>query len=214
MLNLFLLLIAATVQAAGPGPEGPAGLGTAAIAVPSGMPTAPAVSGEAAAPAFLAPPAEPAAQAATAAPVFLAPATTAAPAFLAPATPALQAEPQTPGGRFTTATEVRPILAATRSNWIHVRDFNGQDLLYVTHLWSWRCGLLELRVGVNGAAPEVWPLPECHLDEAAPNAILENDGAPYRSYPPGSVAMVEVSLTYDDLTTETLRFDRKGMILP
>jgi hypothetical protein len=203
MFDLFFLLIAASLHAAGPPADRPA---TTATTV-------------AEAPVCLAPPAEVAAVAATAeaaAPAFLAPApmATAAPAFLAPMAPARQAEPQTPSGRFTTATEVRPILAVTRGNWIHVRDFNGRDLLYVTHLWSWRCGLIDLAVGINGAAPEPWPLPECHLDQAAPNAILENDGDPYRSYPAGSIAMVEIALTYDDLTTETVRFNRQGMVLP
>lgn len=203
MFDLLLLLIAVGLHAAGPQPDRPAAAATIT----------------AAAPAFLAPPSIVAGETAAVAPAFLspvapAPDATAAPAFLAPVAPARQAEAQTPDGRFTTATEVRPILAVTRGNWIHVRDFNGRDLLYVTHLWSWRCGLIELRVAINGAAPELWPLPECHLDQAAPNAILESDGEPYRSYPSGSIAMVEIALTYDDLTTETLRFNRQGMILP
>lgn len=128
-----------------------------------------------------------------------------------PQTP--QPEPQVPSGRFTTAMEVKPILAATRGNWISVRDFNGQDLLYVTHLWSWRCGLVELRVGVNGNPPEIWPLPPCHLNSPTPNMITESDGLPYRSFGRGQVALIEVQLTYDDLTSETVKFNRNGMPL-
>jgi len=154
--------------------------------------------------------------------VFLAPssdqtatAPAAAPAFLAPAAkPVLVAEPQTPSGRFTTATEVKPILNATKANWIHVREFDNKDLLCVTHLWSWRCGLLEMRIGINGNDPEVWPLPECHLDHASPAAMLEADGLPYSEFGLGSIANVEVVITYDDLSTDSAKFNRHGAVIP
>lgn len=126
----------------------------------------------------------------------------------------LQAEPQVPTGRFTTATEVRPILDATRGNWIAVRDFNGKDLVYVTHLWSWRCGLLEMRVGINGGQLQVWPMPPCHIDDPAPNAVKPEDGLPYAEFPQGSVATIEVQIIYDDLGTDTVRFDRQGVQIP
>ncbi|OBY28350.1 hypothetical protein [Leisingera sp. JC1] len=126
---------------------------------------------------------------------------------------ALAAEPQEATGRFTTALEVKPILAATQANWIHVREFDGQDLLYVTHLWSWRCGLVQVKLGVNGQTPEIWPLPDCHLEEGFPNMIKEEDGLPYRSYPLGSIEQIAVEVTYDDLSTESLTFSRNGQPL-
>lgn len=135
------------------------------------------------------------------------------PVFVAPES-GLVAEPQVPTGKFTTAVEIKPILGATRSNWIGVREFDGQDLLYVTHLWSWRCGLIELRIGINGAPPEVWPLPTCHEDQPAPNAILEQDGLPYGVFTLGSVQTIDVELTYDDLTTERARFERHAVKIP
>lgn len=124
------------------------------------------------------------------------------------------AEPQIASGRFLTALEVRPILNATRGNWISVREFGGQDLLYVSHLWAWRCGLHEIRVGVNGAAPEVWDMPECRPDQPAPAAVLDGDGLPYRSFPRRSVQLIEVHLLYDDMTTAQLRFNRAGIVIP
>lgn len=168
------------------------------------------------------------AQTAQAPPVFLAPApqteTAAPPVFLTPApaqtgqnpqsAPGLQAEPQIPTGRFTTATEVRPILTATKGNWISVRDFNGKDLVYVTHLWSWRCGLLAMKVGINGAPPQPWPLPPCHADEASPNAIKQTDGLPFAEFASGSVGLIEVHITFDDLSTDSARYNRQGVQIP
>lgn len=144
--------------------------------------------------------------------------TVAPPAFLgskaAEPQSGLVAEPQVPSGRFLTALEVRPILNATRGNWIAVREYGGEDLLYVTHLWSWRCGLAELRIGLNGAPPEIWPLPPCHEDLPMAATILESDGLPYRTFPLRSVQLIEVQLTYDDLSTARVRFNRGGVVIP
>jgi len=124
------------------------------------------------------------------------------------------AEPQTPLGRFTTATEVRPILTATRGNWVAVREYGGQDLVYVTHLMAWRCGLIGLRVGLNGGDLQDWPLPPCHADTAAPNALLPEDGLPYQGHPAGSVDSVQVKITYDDLGIDSATFERAMVLIP
>ena len=124
------------------------------------------------------------------------------------------AEPQVATGRFLTALEVKPILTATKSNWVSVREFNGQDLVYVTHVWSWRCGLLQMKVGINGQPPEIWDLPDCHEDQPAAAAILESDGLPYREFALGSVQQIEVEVTYDDLSTDSVRLTRLGTIIP
>ena len=130
------------------------------------------------------------------------------------AAPELVAEPQIVMGRFTTATEIRPILMATRMNWVAVRDYHGQDLLYLTHLLAWRCGLAQIKWGVNGGPMEVWPMPPCHEDTNAPNALTENDGLPYVALPAGSIETVEIELTYDDLGTESAAFARKLIQMP
>ena len=123
------------------------------------------------------------------------------------------AEDQAPTGRFLTATEVRPILAATRANWIALRDWEGQDLLYLTHLLAWRCGLHQIEYGVNGGPMQVFPLPPCH-DGPAPAALLPEDGLPYVAYPGGSVASVQIRLLYDDLGGEEASFDRAAVMMP
>jgi len=208
MIDVFFLMLAVAANA---GASGSVSSGSVIIAAPA----AEATTSDTEAPSFLAP--APSAGATAVAPAFLAPKTeqaTAAPAFLAPAAKTgLVAEPQTPTGRFTTATEVKPILNATKANWILVREFDGKDLLYVTHLMAWRCGLVEMRVGINGNTPEILPLPDCHLDQPSPGALLETDGLPYTSYGLGSIAMVEVEITYDDLSKDSVKFNRNGMII-
>ena len=126
----------------------------------------------------------------------------------------LQAEPQTPSGKFTTATEVKPILDATKGNWVAVREFNGQDLLYVTHLWGWRCGLAAMAISVNDEPMQNWPLPPCHMQYATPNAILDDDGLPYLTLRLGSVQSITIQVVYDDLSMDAARFARGDVLIP
>jgi len=208
MIDVFFLMLAVAANA---------GSGDVSSSAEASVAVTPSILVPAPAPIPELAPSAPDSETAAVTPLFLTPkedTAAATPLFLAPAAkPGLVAEPQTPTGRFTTATEVKPILNATKANWIHVRDFDGKDLLYVTHLWSWRCGLLEMRVGINGNTPEIWPLPECHLDHASPAAMLEEDGLPYAEFGAGSIAMVEVEITYDDLSKDSVKFNRNGMII-
>jgi hypothetical protein len=126
----------------------------------------------------------------------------------------LVAEPQTPSGKFTTAGEIKPILNATKGNWVAVRQYGGKDLLYITHLWSWRCGLSAIAISVNGEAMQNWPLPPCHLEYATPNAILEEDGLPYLSLREGAVESITIQIVYDDLSMDMASFDRSAVLIP
>lgn len=126
----------------------------------------------------------------------------------------LVAEDQTPTGKFTTATEVKPILSATQGSWIAVREWQGQDLVYVSHIWAWRCGLVQLEIAVNDAPFDVWPLPACHTDTALPNGITDTDGSPYRAFDLQSVQHLKVRLTLDDLSVQEASFERKNVQLP
>ncbi len=125
-------------------------------------------------------------------------------------------EDQTPTGQFTTATEVKPILSMTQANWVAVRDFNGQDLLYFTHLLAWRCGLWDIQFGVNGApADQTFAMEPCNIDTAQPNALADVENyLPYLTFPQGSIESVTVTLTYDDGTTETATFERQAILIP
>ncbi|WP_226780455.1 hypothetical protein [Oceaniglobus trochenteri] len=136
------------------------------------------------------------------------------PAALLPPTPAFDAEDQTPTGKFTTAAEVRIILEATRANWVALRDYEGQDLLYFTQLLSWRCGLHQIEYSINDGAPQVLEAEPCHLDTAQPNAITAETTLPYLAFPKGSVQSVGVQLLFDDLSTDTARFERNAILMP
>ncbi|WP_421998655.1 hypothetical protein [Roseovarius confluentis] len=131
----------------------------------------------------------------------------------APSSSAFEAEDQTPTGKFTTATEIKPIVEATRGNWVAVREYDGQDWLYLTHLLSWRCGMHQMRVGVNGGTLEVWEMPACQTETATPNAIT-SETVLYRTFPPGSVDSVEIEILYDDLDTAAGAFGRKEVLMP
>jgi len=125
-----------------------------------------------------------------------------------------QPEPQTPTGKFTTATEVKPILTATKSAWLALREYDGKDLLYFTQLLAWRCGLHEIQFAVNGAAPQLLEIEACHTDTAQPNAMKMDSHLPYLSYDLGSVNHVTVTVIYDDASTDSAEFSRKDILMP
>lgn len=126
----------------------------------------------------------------------------------------LLADPQTPSGKFTTATEIKPILAATKGNWVAVRDYDGKDWLYVTHLWSWRCGLAAMAISVNGETMQNWPMPPCHEQFTTPNALLEDDALPVLTFRQGSVQTITIQIVYDDLTMDMATFERGNVLIP
>lgn len=119
------------------------------------------------------------------------------------------AEDQTPTGKMTTATEVRPILTVTKPQWVAVRDYDNKDLLYFTNLLAWRCGLLEITYSVNGGPSEPLKMEPCHEDEATPNALHADDVLPYVALPAGAVTSVEVEILYDDLGTDSASYQRE-----
>lgn len=125
-----------------------------------------------------------------------------------------QPEPQDPTGKFTTATEVKPILTATKSAWVALREYDGKDLLYFTHLVAWRCGLHEIQFGVNGAAQQVFEVEDCYTDTAQPNAIKAESHLPYIGYDLGAVNHVTVTLIYDDGSKDSAEYGRKEILMP
>ena len=117
---------------------------------------------------------------------------------------------------FTTAAEVRPILDAIRADWIAVREYEGKDLVYFTNSMSWRCGMTEIRYGLNGAAPEtVLPMEPCYEGEANPNVLKLDQGIEiYITEPLKSVQTVSVVMILDDGTEQVAEFSRAEVLMP
>ncbi|MCR8725367.1 hypothetical protein [Frigidibacter sp. ROC022] len=121
------------------------------------------------------------------------------------------AENLDPTGKMTTAAEIKPILTVTKGQWLAVRDYDGQDLLYFTNLLAWRCGVFEIRYAVNDGPVQIFEAEPCYDDEAAPNALKLEDSLPYVVLPAGSVASVRVEVLYDDLSVDSAEYDRAAI---
>lgn len=114
---------------------------------------------------------------------------------------------------MTTAAEVKPILTAIKPNWISLREYDGQDLVYFTMIESWRCGVDKVMYGINAdKADTEWEMETCYEDEGAPNAIKAEGRLPFTGFELGSVNKIVVEVTYDDGTTDTAAFGRTGML--
>jgi hypothetical protein len=116
--------------------------------------------------------------------------------------------------QFTTAAEVKPILDATKAKWVSVREYDGKDLLYFTHLMAWRCGIDQIHYAVNGGKEKQWKGEACHDGEAQPNAIKATNILPFVTFPLGSVKTVKVRLVYDDGTTDSASYKRANILTP
>ncbi|SFJ20481.1 hypothetical protein [Celeribacter neptunius] len=113
---------------------------------------------------------------------------------------------------FTTAAEVKPILTATKPQWVAVRLYDGKDLLYFTNLLSWRCGLSGIQYAVNGGEMTVFEPEPCYENTATPNALkAESLDAILVSFPPETVRTIDVSVTFDDGSTEAAHYERKAV---
>ncbi len=117
---------------------------------------------------------------------------------------------------FTTAAEVKPILTATKPQWIAVREYDGNDLLYFTNLLAWRCGVDKILYGLNGAPAEtVFAAEPCHDGEAQPNALKMDQGQDiYLTLPLQSVQNVTLLITYDDGSTDRADYARNAILTP
>ncbi len=111
--------------------------------------------------------------------------------------------------QFLTAAEVKPILEMTQGNWLGVRVYDGNDLLYFTHLVTFRCGLEEVFYGINGEMPsEALPMEPCHEGTAAPGAMDPVKYPPYMTFPVGSIHSVTLMMMYDDGDIQEVTFER------
>ena len=114
--------------------------------------------------------------------------------------------------QMTTTAQVKPILEMTKGNWVAVREYGGQDLLYFTHLEVFRCGLAQIAFAVNGQSPWLWQTPPCPGDETF--SEISADRLPYAAFPLGSIETVWIELTYEDGTVQSEAFARGAIMTP
>ncbi|RLJ59123.1 hypothetical protein BCF46_1267 [Litoreibacter meonggei] len=112
---------------------------------------------------------------------------------------------------FTTSAGVKPILELIRPQWIAIRPYDGQDLLYMTTLLTYRCGIEQIRFSYNGGELQVWDGEPCYWDEASPMALKVETHLPYAVAPLDSLQTVTINLLFDDGTTMEQSYQRKDV---
>lgn len=112
--------------------------------------------------------------------------------------------------QFTTSAEVKPILKMIKPQWVSLREFNGEDLLYFTILEVYRCGIDQIRYVINTGKPRVWETPPCPGDETF--SEIPADRLPYTGFELGSVQRLRIELTYDDGTIEWAEYERSDVL--
>lgn len=112
---------------------------------------------------------------------------------------------------FTTSAGVKPILELIRPQWIAIRPYEGQDLLYMTTLLTYRCGIQQIRFSYNGGELQVWNGEPCYHDEASPMALKMETHLPYAVAPLDSLQTVTINLLFDDGTTMEHSYLRKDV---
>jgi len=119
--------------------------------------------------------------------------------------------PVVAGAQMVDAAQIRPILDATKNNWVAVREWGGQDLVYFTHLLTWRCGLTKIQYSINSMAADMnWPFVPC--DETSSNPMaLPDDQKIYGNFALNSVQSITVKITYDDGAQDTVTFQRAAI---
>ncbi|MBN9671453.1 hypothetical protein [Roseibium aggregatum] len=96
--------------------------------------------------------------------------------------------------------QIKNILDLTKTSWVSFRDWQGQELIYFTHLESWKCGIDYVFYGLNGGPlDQEWQLDEC--DPNNPNVVLKEK--PYIALPLGSAQSISVQLIFKDGTKST-----------
>jgi hypothetical protein len=109
------------------------------------------------------------------------------------------------------AAQIRPILDATKNNWVAVREWNGRDLVYFTHLLTWRCGLTKIQYSINSTvADQNWAFIPCDETSPTPTALPPGQKI-YGSFKLNSIQTLTVKITYDDGGVDTVTYQRDAI---
>lgn len=91
------------------------------------------------------------------------------------------------------------------------RNYNGEQLIYFTHLQSYSCGLDAVHYSLNSTALDrEWKLQPCNPKN--PHAI--GPGKPYITMPLETAEWIAVQITFADATkSEIVRITKDGILL-
>ena len=114
---------------------------------------------------------------------------------------ALPAGPALTQSDFTTPEGAAMIHQSIKDQILSFRPDGDLDYIYFTAILGWRCGVRELRYGLNGAAPDTaFPLEPCHRDLRNPNT-MKGDISQFPIFitvPKGSAETVTLRVIYDN----------------
>ena len=103
------------------------------------------------------------------------------------------------------------ILDLTKGSWAYFRNYNGQQLVYFTHLATYRFGIAAVRYSLNTDALDmVWKLQPCDL--FLPHTITTEK--PYIALPLGTAKSITLQLTFNDGSkSRVVRIDSDNKII-
>lgn len=89
----------------------------------------------------------------------------------------------------------KKILRMNKHIWAYFRDYNGRQLIYFTHLETYRCGIETVKYSLDSdALDKEWELRPC--DAEKPNTVATDK--PYIALPPGTAESITLQLTFTD----------------
>jgi hypothetical protein len=113
----------------------------------------------------------------------------------------------------TDPATVTPILDMTRANWVGLRNWEGQELLYFTHLDMWRCAMTAVQYSINGGAMTGWDLLPCQPGTPSPNA-LPDTYLPFTALPIDHLQTIRIEIKMSDGTVLESEFPRAAILIP
>ena len=114
-------------------------------------------------------------------------------------------------GDLTQAPGAAMIHQAIKAQMISFKQEGDVDFVYFTNLLAWRCGVSQILVGLNGAAPAIpYPMEPCYRDLREPNTLkMERPEFPiYLKMPAGSAQTMTIRIVYEDGTTADFLVER------
>jgi len=112
---------------------------------------------------------------------------------------------------FTTSAGVKPILELIKGNWVAVRPYEGQDLLYFSTLLIYRFGIQQISFAYNGGPFQPLQHEPCHWGENDPMALKLETHLPYVVAPLNSLQSVAIQLDFDDGTVMSQSYQRDAI---